>query len=386
VGYEVMLSSKKNGRVIYYLCLQATREGQASYAHVHEIIKGLRNLGWQVTLLEPPYAVSSRMPGPIGRMFWFLIIQMRMLIRMLVAQRPDIIYIRMHFASWLTAVCARLLHIPVVQEINGPYEDLFIAWPLTRKAAWLFKWFMRTQLRWADAVIAVTPGLAEWAKKESGNSRIGVVPNGADINLFRPDATYIGILTLPEEFVLFFGALARWQGVEVMLEALYDPGWPKSVKLVIVGDGALRYKVETAAKQNPLVVFLGQQPYRHMPGIICRSLVALVPKTDDRGGYTRTGLFPLKLFESMACGIPVVVTDFPGMADLVREVECGLVIPPNDPSALAGAVRYLYENPEIRICMGVKGRDAVVQSHSWDARAAEMGHLLQTLLIERKGS
>jgi len=373
-------ANRENVRWVYYLCLQTTREGQASYAHVHEMIKGLQNYGWRVMLFEPPYRASDKIPGPIGRIFWFLIVQMRMLIKMLLVQRPDIIYIRMHFASWLAAICGRLFHIPVVQEINGPYEDLFIAWPFTRKAAWLFRWLMRTQMRWANALVAVTPGLAEWAKKESGHSKIWVIPNGVNVHLFRPDAVYSGNVTLPEQFVLFFGALARWQGVEVMLEAVHDPEWPEGVTLVIIGDGVMRSQVETAAKQNHLVVYLGHQPYKCMPGIICRSLAALVPTTDDRGGCTRTGVFPIKLFEAMACGVPVIVTDFPGTADLVRETECGLVIPPGDAKALARAVRYVCENPETRAIMGLRGREAAVQRHSWDIRARETDRVLRSLL------
>lgn len=345
-----------------YLCLQATREGQASYAHVHEIIAGLRRRGWEVMLFEPPYGKSGSLPGPIGRMLWFAIVQLRMFR----SRKPNIIYIRNHFASLPTGLWARLCRIPVVQEVNGPYEDLFIAWPLTRYTAWLFKWCIRTQLRWADAIITVTPELADWAKQESGKTSVWVVPNGANTSLFRPDAPLPRGLVLPEKFVVFFGALAPWQGIDIMIEATRQLEWPSEVKLVIMGDGVERSKVEVAAREGR-IIYYGIIPYNQLPGIVARSLGGLSPQ-NSLGERGKTGLSPLKVMETLACGVPAIVTDFPYMAQLVRENRCGIVIPPDDPKALAKAVRFLYEHPNERAEMGRRGREVVVREHSWEHR------------------
>jgi glycosyltransferase involved in cell wall biosynthesis len=156
--------------------------------------------------------------------------------------------------------------------------------------------------------------------------------------------------------------------------------WPREVALVIVGDGAERPKVEEAVRiHHPRVVYLGKQPYRAMPGIIARSLAALSVKS----GTTRhadMGTFPLKLFEAMACGVPVVVSDLPGMAHLIRESGSGLIVPPGDPQALAEAVRRLFYEAEERRRMGIRGRELVEKAHSWDHRAAETQRLLLRLL------
>ncbi len=356
---------------ISYLCLQATREGQASYAHVHEIIKGLEKRDWNVRLYEPRYRAWSKQPGPVRRLLEFAFIQLRLFL----SERPDVVYIRWHFASFPTAFLARLWRIPVIQEVNGPYEDLFIAWPLTRRFAWFFKWLLRTQLRWADAVIAVTQELADWSKGESGNNNVFVVPNGANTELFRPGAPVS--VSLPENFVVFFGALAAWQGIETLLKALDEADWPANVKLVIVGDGAERFRVEDAARTGK-VIYLGTIPYKQMPGIVARSIAGLSPQ-NSAGGRSATGLNPLKVFETLACGVPVVVTDFPGQAALVRDGMCGIVIPPEDPGALARAVAYLYNHPHERALMGRRGRELVEKEHSWDRRAEQTNHILRRL-------
>lgn len=358
-----------------YLCMEATREGQASYAHVHEIIKGLQKRGWSVSLYEPQYAKYNRSPNPLQRILEFARTQWRLW----KAIRPDILYVRMHFASWPTSLWTRLRGIPIVQEVNGPYEDIFIAWPWTHRFAWLFKWLIKKQLKWSDAVIAVTPQLAKWSLIE-GAKKLHVIPNGANIEIFRPDAQPDPALYLPPTYVVFFGALAPWQGIDTMLEAVKDPLWPQNVKLVIIGDGIEKSNVQSAAANFNRLCYLGSQPYLRIPGIVAGSFAALIPKTDPGGAFSQTGLFPLKLLESLSCGVPVVVSDFPGMADLVHENRCGLVIPPNDPQALAKAVDYLYKHPEERSRMGTKGRELVVHEHSWDKRAEDTANVLKEIL------
>lgn len=368
------------GRKLTYLALQATREGQASHAHVHEILAGLRSRGWRAELHEPAYARGEEEPGVVIRALEFLKTQLRLWR----SGRPDLLYIRHHFAAWPSALWARLNRIPVVQEVNGSYEDLFVAWPWTAKLKGLFVFLLRTQIRWADLVIAVTPGLADWALRE-GARWVEVVPNGANTALFRPDAPLEEGIDLPERYVLFFGALAPWQGIDTMLSAIRIPSWPEEVALVIVGDGVERPKVEEAQRAHPSrVVYLGKRPYRTMPGLVARSLAVLSPQESATRRLAEVGVFPLKLFEAMACGVPVVVSDLPGMAHLVREGGFGWVVPPGDARALAEAVGQLFHEAEERRTRGMRGRELVERAHSWDHRAAETHHLLLRLL-EGKG-
>lgn len=355
-----------------YLCLQATIEGQASYAHVHEIIHGLRRLGWEVDLFEPAYKSPGSQPSVLKRIYEFIRVQ----IRLMGSRTPDVLYIRWHFAAWPTALWARTRGIPVVQEVNGTYADLFIAWPGTRWLAPVFIWFMRSQLRWADAIIAVTPGLAEWCRKVSKNASVRVIANAANIHLFHPGAS--ATISLPEHYVVFFGALARWQEIETMLAATEEPHWPADVKLVIAGDGPEKQAVVRAGKKGK-VVYLGVLAYNQMPGVIARSIAGLsLHKAIE--GRAMTGLSPLKVYETLACGVPVIVSDIPGQADLVKDGRCGIVIPPGNPRALAEAVTYLYHHPEERVAMGKRGRKLVEREHSWQKRAEETATVLRMVM------
>jgi glycosyltransferase involved in cell wall biosynthesis len=353
---------------ISYLCLQATRQGQASYSHVHEIIKGLERRNCRVRLFQPNY-VDGNEPSVIRRLWQFVISQ----VRLIFGGRPDVLYIRWHIGAWPTAFLARLRRIPVVQEINGGYYDLFIAWPATRKFTRLALYLSRSQLRWAARIIAVTPQLATWAVEQGGHRRVHFVSNGANTELFTPLAERPAGVQLPERYVIFFGALAAWQGVDTMLEAVESQDWPAGVPLVVVGAGAEASKVEAMARRSERVVYLGRRPQPILAGIIAHSEISLSTQVGERGN---TGLFPLKLFESLACGVPVIVTDYPGMSDLVRQFNCGEIVAPGDAASLARAVAHLVQNPQLARAMGARGRDAVQNEYSWDRKSEETLHVL----------
>jgi glycosyltransferase involved in cell wall biosynthesis len=170
--------------------------------------------------------------------------------------------------------------------------------------------------------------------------------------------------------VIFFGALAAWQGIDVLLAATSRLEWPSDVALVVLGEGVGRTTVERAAASNPRVQYLGVWPYRDVAGAVAHSIAGLAPKT---GGPERTviGLSPLKMYETVSCGTPLIATDMPSQADFVRGIGCGIVVPQEDPQALAQAVATLAGNDALARAMGMRGRAAVVAEHSWERRAGE---------------
>lgn len=361
-----------------YLTLEAPRVGQASHIHVTEIIAGLRRRGWNIRLFKPAYTDRATKPGVMGRLLAYVLVQIRM---WATHRHGEMIYVRAHFMAFPTAVLAKVFAIPILHEVNGPYEDIFVTYP------WL-TWFRRPleamqrwQYRHADHLMPVTPDLAEWLIRETGHHRVTVIPNGANIELFHPAAPRP--TAVPSQcYAIFFGGLARWHGVDTMLAAVMHPDWPADIRLVIIGNGQENDKVQAAADTNPNILFQGYRPYDEIPGWIVGALCGLVPISDP-GGRSRTGLFPLKLFETLACGIPAVVSDFPGQADLVREHRCGIVVPADDPGALAQAVAHLASSREEAAAMGRRGAALIAAEHSWDCRAEAVHTLLQKERIGR---
>jgi len=360
-------------RRLAYLCLQATTEGQASYAHVHEIIAGLRELGWHVDLFQPSYAGGTA-PGALGRFVEFVRVQRR-LVSTLRTGAYHALYVRGHALAWPAARAARRLGIPVVQECNGPYGDFYAVWPRARLFAPVIESMTRAQLRWADARIAVTDELASWIESETGKPAV-VIGNGANTELFRPDAPSSYTEALPQRYAVFFGALSPWQEVPVLLDAARQEHWPGDVSLVLAGDGHLRADSERAAADTPRIALLGTIPYAEIGGLVARATCSLILKSES---YT-SGPSPVKLYESMACGVPVVATDIPGVGSIIRSHGCGVAIEHNTPETVAKAVAYLATNTDEAAEMGARGRAAVLESYSWRARAKASSAVLTRVL------
>ena len=357
-----------------YLCLQATREGQASHAHVHEIIKGLRQRGWSIELLEPSYAGSVKPVPLLTKLRAFFSVQWRLWRRI---RGFDVLYIRTHPAALPTAVIAWMLRIPVIQEINGPYQELFTVLPAARCFHPLVAMLFVVPLRLATRLIVVTPQLREYLRQYVRTQACSVVPNGANVGLFRPDVARLP--ELPERYVIFFGALAKWQGLTELLHAVSEPDWPADVSLLIAGDGRERQSVIEAAERSSRIQYLGKVPYAQMPSLIAHSFAGVSPK-NNASGHRDTGLSPLKVYETLACGVPVIVSDLPGPRELVQRYACGLVVSEQSPSEIARAVAYLAERREEARAMGKRGRHAIVEAHSWEQRAAETDVELRSLL------
>ena len=240
----------------------------------------------------------------------------------------------------------------------------------------------RAQVRWADAIVVVTPGLEAYLRAETGRERgYHVIGNGANVDVFRPVAD-AGQADRPP-YVVFVGALASWQGIDTILRAAHATGWPSGVDLVVAGDGVEREQVIMAAREDPRIRWLGSIPYEDAAALVAESLAALVPMADVP--RSRHGLSPLKLFEAMACGVPVVASDLPGLGDLVRQHDCGVTFRAGDADELAGAVGRLARDRGEAREMGLRGRAAASARYSWDARAGQTEQVLLQALRRRAG-
>jgi glycosyltransferase involved in cell wall biosynthesis len=253
---------------------------------------------------------------------------------------------------------------------------MYTMYPWTRRIGGLLKALSRSQGRMADAIITVTPQMAAWCAQDCGNPNVHVVPNGANLEYFHPEARS------PEapagSYAIFFGAFSPWQGIRTMLEAVQCPEWPAGTRLVLAGDGTERPKVEAMAATDDRILYLGVKPYRELPGFVAPATVGLCVK-DDGGTHSETGWSPLKLYEMMAVGIPVIVTDLPGQFEVVEQVQAGLVVKPGDAVGLAKAVARLVADPAEAKAMGQRGHDLVVSEHSWDRRGQSTLDVLQSI-------
>ncbi len=361
-----MMSNSLNRGEIFYLCLEPVREGHASYTHVIEIIQGLEKLGWKIKLFRPSYN-DKKLPSLFKRILALIKTQWH-LIRQ--KEHPYIIYIRCHPFSFVVALWAKWKGVRVFQEVNGPYQDLFIAWPWTTCFRSFFKMLYRKQFEWAEHIIVVTSGLKEFVKQEAKHERITVISNGVNIKIFNQDAKTS--YELPDRFVVFFGTFSRWHGISLLLDAVDHPEWPEEIKLVFIGDGVEKKSIENKSKISKKVIYLGRKPYKEIGGIIAKAIAGLVP-IQNIDGRALTGLAPLKLFETIACGVPVIVSDQPEQADFVKKNKCGWIVKQQTPENWAKAVKSVSQQNFVDLRLNRK----LIESISWEHHASKLNALIR---------
>ncbi len=357
-------------RRLAYLALEAPVPGQAAHTHVHEMIRGLRGLGWEVTpFLAERSGAAQRRPMH-QRLLEHARVQRALVARM---AEFDALYMRSHPLALPAAIMARRRGLKVAQEINGVPTDVGVTYPWLRPALGALRWMQARQYRLADALLPVTPGLVDWAKAEAPGVAVHLVANAANLDLFRADGPRFAH---PRPYAVFVGGLVAWHGIPTMLEALRDPAWPEGVDLLVAGDGVER---ERLASGGPRLHWLKRVEQAEVPALLRGALAALVP-IGNPAGRSSTGVLPLKLYEAMACGAPVIATDLPAQADLIRAEGAGLIVPVGDAAALAQAVARLHADPSLAACLGAAGAQAAAARHGWAHRAAEVDAILTGLL------
>lgn len=219
----------------------------------------------------------------------------------------------------------------------------------------------------AAAVTANSRGLADLARAFIPDLAVPVIPNGVDTTLFHPGPHRTAAMAGGAVRLLAVGRLVGQKGIDVLLNALARPGLER-VELDLVGDGEWRSDLEAQA------VRLGLAARVRFRGWLDRSDLATVYREADLFVLaSRDEGMPNVVLEAMASGLPVVSTTVPGARDLVVEGETGLLVPPEDPTALADALRRLVADADTRVWFGARGRVRVEDSFSW--RAAAVGFL-----------
>jgi glycosyltransferase involved in cell wall biosynthesis len=194
-------------------------------------------------------------------------------------------------------------------------------------------------------------------------AQIVVIPNGIDPAGFvpeRPPAATRAALGLPSEARLIglVGRLTRQKGPDVLIAALpaLVSAWPQ-LRCLFVGDGVLGEELRRQAESRavgPHCVFLG--PRRDVADLVAILEVVVLPSRSE-------GL-PFALLEAMALAKPVVATRVGGSSEVVDDGRTGLLVPPEDPAALAQALRWLLNRPAEAAAMGRRGRERVVREFS----------------------
>jgi len=300
------------------------------------------------------------------------------------AQRPDYIFVEspplfLSLPAWLAS---RFWRVPFIFNVADLWPDsvkelgLMSNRLLLRIAEWLESWSYKQ----ATYITAVTDGIrnALVNDKKVPSAKILFLPNGVDIKFFKPctpdsltsrESQKLAELGLSGDtkVILYAGTHGFAAGLETAVQAakLLEHELAK-VHFVFVGDGSEKAKVISHSRQLGCsnVTFLDPIPPDRLFHLYCLAFAGLVTQ---RNLPFFEGHRPAKTFPYMASGKPVIFSGLGEGARLIREARAGLVVPPEDPQALAEAVKRLVENPALAEDLGRNGRRYVEEHLSWDA-------------------
>jgi glycosyltransferase involved in cell wall biosynthesis len=218
----------------------------------------------------------------------------------------------------------------------------------------------------ADAVVVPSPSAAEVAREWSGvpSEKLRVIANAVDVEQFANLGTPLNATPLPVGFI------GRLDPIKRLPDLIRAVGVLRGgVRLHIFGGGSERPQLERLIRHLQLSEVVTLHGVVPRPQDALRQIGLLVLPSKAEG-------FGLVLIEAMAAGVPVLATNVPGIRDVVRDGETGVLVP-CDPQALAAALERLVENPELRGRLAAAGREDVRQRFTWAAVLPQYRELLK---------
>lgn len=355
------VSLKEIGHDIYLLCSNTTKLKR------EEIINGMnvRRLpsvknSWLNSLISSPFYLNP---------FWF-----NMVNQTIIHEKIDLIIVRDLPLILIGLLMKKKYHIPIILDMAENYPAMY--WKRLKKGG------MSTFKNW----LIKNPSLIEYIEKYAANrvdhlfvvveesaqrlismgiegKKISIVSNTPDLKIFVAENQIK--LEKPLQ-IIYVGFVQEERGLDTIINSLSKirhSGF--TIKFIIIGDGDYLGQLKSLAQKNrveDMVEFIGWVKNTLIPKFIYACDIGIIPhkKTD----HTDTTI-PNKLFDFMACGKPVIVSNTNPMKRIVEEEKCGLVFRSEDEEDFSMTIKKVIDTPAMLLEMGVNGQKAVKRRYNW---------------------
>ncbi|MCV9878281.1 glycosyltransferase family 4 protein [Brenneria izbisi] len=369
--------------------------------HIQEVLRSLLKAGAEITLFaqriggEPPADLAAihlhrlpALPNDTAQLRAQAALAANDVLHQALAGYPPFDAVYERYALWSDAgmAYARQTGCKGILEVNAPLieeQKRYRTLPLEAQALRI----LHSVLTNADLIVAVSPGIKAYLMQfPPTKQKVHVVANGVDplrfgqaITIRRERQTHH---SQRETVIGFLGTLKPWHGVDTLIDAfalLYQRGNP--VRLLIVGDGPEYASLSDRVERQGLsdwVHFTGALPHTDIPARLAEMDIAVAPYPALPDFY----FSPLKIYEYMAAGLPVITTQVGHLEQIVVAGETGMVVAPDNPPALCGALETLVADHAWRCQLGANGRQSIIQNQSWDAVVQQIFRLADLVLPE----
>jgi glycosyltransferase involved in cell wall biosynthesis len=269
-------------------------------------------------------------------------------------------------------------HAKVIYDVHEDVSEQILTKPwipalLRRLWAVMFNFVEKLLTRWVDAVVVATKGIAEKFRRLNPI----VVHNYPDLTLLPNPMPATEVKK--GKVLIYVGGISRIRGAVEMVRALEFLEHIPDLRLDLIG------RFEPPELESKLQRLPGYRRVRYLGWMKPKDLYPYLLKGDiglvclhPVSRYVIA--FPVKLFEYMAAGLPMVASNFPLWKEIVEGNNCGLCVDPLNPKEVAEAIEYLLEHPDLRRKMGENGRRAVMKKYNWKKEEGKLLKLYEELL------
>lgn len=316
--------------------------------------------------------------------------------RVIEESRPHIVHAHSPVLVGLPALLAARKHgLPFVYEIRDLWENASVDRgkfrhnsPLYRLARGLETYVLKR----ADTVVTICDAL-RWdvTTRVSDPHKVFVVGNGVDTGVFDPASVRV-----PKDLrrqwrldgkrvIAYVGTFQPYEGLDLLIRAMPAilSRAPNAHVLIVGGSAGESTAVEQALQARvaslglePHVTFTGRVPHATVKSAYAIADVVVCPRLLTRTTALTT---PLKPLEAMALGRALVISDVPGMRELVRDGETGIAFPAGDAGGLADACLRLLEDPALRRALGQRAHAWVLEHRQWPTLVARYSDIYMRL-------
>lgn len=339
-------------------------EGYRGKFFQREVLKGV--------IVERCLSYTSPKMSFIRRMMGEISFEIISTIRAMMSEQYDIVFVSSppFFSGIVGYLISKIKNSCFIFDIRDLYPDSAIVYgvlrnPLAVKILRKLEYFYYQK---ADRIIAVTEGVRKHVLQCGINeSKVIKIPNGANVDIFTPRSPSQEIIDkykFGDKFiVIYVGRFARYHGTITIVECASLLKRNHDILFILIGEGTEKKNSMELAKKLELnnVIFLDEQPQNRVPLFLASADIGIAIAKDVE--FVKMALH-VKMFEYMACGIPVVLSALGESEEVIIESEAGICVPPENPQELAKAILELYHNPQLGKKMGMNGRRYVVEYYS----------------------
>ncbi len=234
-----------------------------------------------------------------------------------------------------------------------------------------------------DAVIAVTPSRGEVMKKMYPSiSRLVIIENSTDpIGELQQSSYLRDRLSIPAgvPVILYQGVICPERGLDKLMEAA-SVLRNEEIAIVIIGHDAWQgtlHRMHSEMNLKNIVYLLPPVPSEALPEVTVSADAGLILFENTCLNHYYS--LPNKLYEYMMAGLPVIASDFPEMARIINEHNCGILVDSSSSQTIAKGIKELIRSPEEMRRMGIRGRKASLEQYNWPVEAKKLVDLYMKL-------